>query len=120
MSSLPYSEEHASIQRQVLAAIHNSQYAEEEKKKFRRLRDRFENLAKSGGGGLTARDLVRLLKQSSGVELDLEAASSFIRTWDSNEDDSLDYDEFVEMLLGGSKPSSRSARKASINSNPTK
>ena len=87
--------DHASIQRQVLTAIKNSQNEEREKKKFRH---RFENLAKSKAG-ITASDLVALIKKSTGEELDIEEANSFIRTWDANDDAHLDYDEFVDMLL---------------------
>lgn len=68
-------------------------------------RDKFEHfqnaVAKlsSNGSGITAKDVVRIIKTTSGEDIDLESAGSFIRFWDRNNDTLLQYDEFVQMLL---------------------
>jgi hypothetical protein len=92
----------ASIQRQLSAAILHTSGAIEDKEKLFGFRERFEKLSKSEAG-ITASDVVRLIKKSTGEDLDLEAANSFIRAWDANDDDHLDYHEFVEMLLADPK-----------------
>lgn len=90
---------HSSIQEHLKQAMLQSYVQESSKDKFARFRESFDHIANNGDEGITAADLVRLIKATSGEDVDLEAAESFIRTWDADEDARLDYNEFVRMLL---------------------
>jgi hypothetical protein len=80
-------------------------------------RESFEKQARSKAKGLTASDIIRLIKERTGEEMDVKTAESYIRAWDSNRDKDLDYAEFIEMLLTDAilmqrKKTSRKKRKA--------
>lgn len=87
-----------SIQAQLKEAILKTYVEQGSKDKFHRFRHAFEELAKAGGG-IGAGDVVRLIKATSGEDVDTKAAEEFIKAWDVNSDGSLCYDEFVTMLL---------------------
>ena len=93
------SQDSSLIQKRLKAAVLQA-YTEggSSKEKFGKFRDAFEKLA-AGDGGITAADVVRLIKTTSGQDIDLAMAQSFIETHDSNNDKRLDYEEFVSMLL---------------------
>ena len=87
-----------SIQRQLKKAILQTYVQEGSKDKFERFRYAFEELAASRGG-ISAADVVKLIKATSGEDIDLKAAQDFIQAWDVNADKHLNYEEFVTMLL---------------------
>eukprot|EP00977_Amphora_coffeiformis_P024842 scaffold17318_cov169-Amphora_coffeaeformis.AAC.9 len=64
------------------------------------------------GGGIVAADVVRLIKEMSGEDVELSAAEDFIKTWDSNADTVLNYEEFVTMLLSDPKVGRNTTRKS--------
>jgi ABC-type cobalamin/Fe3+-siderophores transport system ATPase subunit len=93
--------DHASIQRLLKAAIFKTCETEESDRV--KLRESFDKQSPPEAAGLVATDIIRLVKEQTGEDIDLETAKSFIRAWDSNRDNYLDYDEFIEMLLADAK-----------------
>jgi Ca2+-binding EF-hand superfamily protein len=91
--------DHSSIQGLLKAAILHNYVQEGSKNKFERFRNALQSMNIDSTRGIAAEDVVRLIKATSGEDVDLEAAKSFIRAWDLNNDTNLDYDEFVRMLL---------------------
>ncbi|CAB9501724.1 expressed unknown protein [Seminavis robusta] len=100
------------VQKLLKAAILHNYVQEGSKDKFARFRNAFEAMNSNSTDGIAAEDVVRLIKVTSGEDVDLEAAKSFIRAWDLNNDTSLDYDEFVRMLLTDPKNSKMMQRNA--------
>ena len=98
----PSQSDNVSIQKQLRAAILKTYVKEGSKDKFQRFRQAFEALAATRGG-IVASDVVKLIKDMSGQDVELSAAEDFIRTWDSNADTVLNYEEFVTMLLSDPK-----------------
>ncbi len=88
--------DHASILRHLKTAILDT--CEQEDDRLLKVRESFHKHSQSEAGGVTATDVVRLIKETTGDDITLEMAESFVREWDSNKDNRLDYDEFVEML----------------------
>ena len=101
-------QDHMSIQRRLKSAVLEAHLQEGNKDKFTRFQHEFEVAASEGG--ITAEGLVRLIKATSGDDIDLKAAESFIRAWDVNRDTRLDYDEFIRMLLTDPKFAKRNTK----------
>lgn len=102
--------DHSAIRRNLKAAVLRTHAEETSKERFTRFRRAYEQLT-DNDGGFSAVDVVRLIKEATGEEIDLEAAKSFIRTWDVNQDKRLDYDEFIRMLLTDRKATGNDAKK---------
>ena len=110
-AQLPAPTDNVSIQKQLRAAILKTYVQEGSKDKFERFRLAFDNLTRIRGG-IVASDVVKLIKDTSGEVVELSAAEEFIRTWDSNSDTVLNYEEFVTMLLSDHKAGQQAARKS--------
>ena len=101
---------HSSIQKHLRAAILDT--CEQEGGRLLKVRESFQKHAtRSGMDGVTAADVVRLINESTGEDIDLQLAESFIRAWDVNKDEHLDYDEFIDMLLADVNMQKRKRRR---------
>lgn len=70
-----------------------------ESDRFAQLRKAFQVLDETNDGRILAVDLVRVIRAATGREVSVDAAKEFIAQWDTDEDKSLDYNEFTRMLL---------------------
>ena len=100
-------DENQSIQRRLKHAVLEAfDHGESNESKFERFQGAIAKLS-SNGKGVTADDVVRIIKATSGEDIDPKAAGSFIRFWDKNNDTQLEYDEFVQMLLSDESKTNR-------------
>jgi len=88
----------SSIKQQLKSAILKTFAEDNDKDKFARFRQAFEQMS-SDGAGITAGDVARLIKETSGEDVDSLAVEAFIRRWDDNKNAALEYEEFMRMLL---------------------
>jgi hypothetical protein len=101
--------DHVSIQNHLKTAILNT--CEQEDGRTMKVRESFQRHARSEAGGVTASDVVRLIKESTGENISLEVAERFIWEWDANKDNRLDYDEFIEMILADASVKNNNSTK---------
>ena len=66
---------------------------------FLQLKNAFDLLDKTNDGKLSAEDVVRVVKESTDHNVSLQAAQRFVEKWDVNENEGLDYTEFVHLIL---------------------
>lgn len=64
-----------------------------------RLKDVFRAFDECNEGKMTASDLVELIKATTGLEIDADAARALVLKWDQNDDRKINYNEFMRMLL---------------------
>lgn len=105
----PSAFDNGSIQKHLKEAILET--CEQEGDRAFKVRESFQRHAQSEAGGVTAADVVRLIKESTGEDIALEVAETFVSEWDANKDDRLDYDEFIEMILADATSSSMQKKK---------
>ena len=87
------------LEKVVLQSVGNENAYDSSSPKYHKL---FEKLSPTGRG-VTPSDIVRLAKETTGETLDIADAKSFVRAWDDNKNDVLDYDEFVRMISRAKK-----------------
>ena len=59
----------------------------------------FKRFDKDGDGYVRAEDLLAMFRELGYVDFDIDAAQEMIRLFDKNEDDYLDFMEFIELLM---------------------
>lgn len=64
-----------------------------------RLKKAFNVLDHTKDGKISAEDVVRVVRASTGNNVSLSAARQLVEEWDLDDDKSLDYSEFMRLLL---------------------
>eukprot|EP00980_Cylindrotheca_fusiformis_P007176 scaffold1513_cov141-Cylindrotheca_fusiformis.AAC.3 len=67
--------------------------------RFPKLWAAFQELDVTEDGRFDARDIVRVIKEYTGKEVEIEAARKMVRSWDADDDKQLDFDEFLNMVF---------------------
>ena len=79
--------------------------------RFSRLREAFNKLDKTNDGKISAADLVRVVKEATGKEVDMADAQDLVAKWDLDDDRTLDYNEFSRMLLADRKDNNTRSKR---------
>mmetsp|Transcript_27578 Transcript_27578/g.58905 ORF Transcript_27578/g.58905 Transcript_27578/m.58905 type:complete len:757 (+) Transcript_27578:83-2353(+) len=94
-------EDHLPLQNLLKSVVFDIVSAEEDSsgEQLLRMKKAFNVLDHTKDGKISAEDVVRVVRASTGHNVSLSAAKQLVGEWDLNDDKSLDYSEFMQLLL---------------------
>ncbi|KAL7551754.1 hypothetical protein ACHAWF_014935 [Thalassiosira exigua] len=67
--------------------------------RFSGFKEAFDQLARTRNGGVSPEGVVRVIKTYTGQDVSLASAEELVKDWDRNNDENLDFGEFLQLLL---------------------
>lgn len=103
--AITHREDHFPLQNLLKSVVIDIMSATEgsDDERYMRLKRAFDVLDETKDGKITAEDVARVVRESTGHDVSLSTAKLLVEEWDLDDDKGLDYEEFVQLILSDNR-----------------